>query len=582
MKKISLIGFSLLFVAVFIYSCKEDFLERTPPGSLSASFLSNTKGAEALLIGAYAVLDGFIDGGGVFLGGWQSSGTNWVYGSVAGGEAHKGSEAGDQPDINPIERFDHSAENGYFNIKWQISYEGVNRSNNTLKALAAATDATDADKKRIAGQARFLRGHYHFELKKMYNKVPYIDETITDPNISNEADIWPQIEADLKFAYDNLPETMNAKGRINKWTAGALYGKSLLFQKKFAEARTVLNDVYTKGMTATGTKYALLPKFQDNFNAETKNSSESVFAVQYSVNDGANGSNGGWGEVLNFPHNGGPGGCCGFFQPTQDFVNSFQVDAATGLPNLANHNVTEVKSDYNIKSSDPFTPEARPLDSRLDWTVGRRGIQYLDWGPHPGSAWIRDQSYGGPYAPKKNVYYKSQQGSLTDKNFWTSGVTANNYSIIRFSDVILMLAEAEIEVGSLAVARDLTNMVRARAANPVSFVKDASGAAAANYKVGVYSAFTDQAMARTVVRFERKLELGMEGHRFFDLVRWGIAAAELNRYLLYESTQAVNKRNSKIGATFKAGKTEYYPIPQAQIDFSAAGGAPKLKQNPGY
>ncbi len=179
----------------------------------------------------------------------------------------------------------------------------------------------------------------------MFNKVPYIDETITDFNVSNEEDIWPKIEADLKFAYDNLTETMNAKGRINKWAAGAMYGKALLFQKKFAEARTVLNDVYTKGMTATGTKYALLPRFQDNFNAETKNSSESVFAVQYSVNDGANGSNGGWGEVLNFPHNGGPGGCCGFFQPTQDFVNSFQVDAATGLPSLANHNVTEVKLD---------------------------------------------------------------------------------------------------------------------------------------------------------------------------------------------------------------------------------------------
>lgn len=582
MKKISIIGLSLSILGVGIYSCKQDFLERTPPGSLSAATLANVKGAEALLIGAYSVLDGFIDGGGVFLGGWQSSGTNWVYGSVIGGDAHKGSDAGDQPDINPIERFEHTASNDYFNQKWQICYEGVNRTNNTLKALASATDATDADKKRITGEARFLRGHYHFELKKMFNKVPYIDEKVSDPNVTNEADIWPQIEADLKFAYDNLPETMNAKGRVNKWAAGALYGKALLFQKKFVEAKAVLNDVYTKGVTAQGIKYKLLTKYQDNFNAETKNSSESVFAVQYSVNDGAaDAANGGWGEVLNFPYNGGPGGCCGFFQPSQDLVNSYQVDGATGLPNLVNHNATEVKSDQGLKSSDPFTPETRSLDSRLDWTVGRRGIPYLDWGPHPGNDWIRDQAYSGPYAPKKNTYYKSQQGSLTDKSFWTSGVTANNYTLIRFADVILMLAEAEVEVGSIVVAKDLVNMVRARAADPASWVT-AGGAPAANYKVGLYTAFTDQAMARTAVRFERKLELGMEGHRFFDLVRWGIAATELNRYLTYESSQAVNKRNYLVGATFKTGKSEYFPIPQAQIDLSATSGTPKLKQNPGY
>ncbi len=584
MKKVSIVFISLSLMGVVIYSCKKSFLERTPPGSLSAVTLSNVKGSEALLIGAYSVLDGFIDGGGVFLGGWQSSGTNWVYGSVIGGEAHKGSDAGDQPDINPIERFEATPSNDYFNQKWKICYEGVNRCNNTLKALAAATDATAEDKKRITGEARFLRGHYHFELKKMFNKVPYIDETIAEPNVSNEADIWPKIEADLKFAYDNLPAVMSAKGRVNKWAAGALYGKALLFEKKFAEAKTVLNNVYTSGVTAQGTPYKLLAKFQDNFNAETKNSSESVFAVQYSVNDGAaDAANGGWGEVLNFPYNGGPGGCCGFFQPSQDLVNSFQVDAVTGLPNLVNHNATEVKSDQGLKSSDPFVPEAGTLDSRLDWTVGRRGIPYLDWGPHPGNDWIRDQPYSGPYASKKNVYYKSQTGSLTDKSFWTSGVTANNYTLIRFADVILMLAEAEIEVGSLSTAKDLVNMVRARAADPVSWVKNVAGTGpAANYKVGLYTAFADQATARLAVRYERTLELGMEGHRFFDLVRWGIAATELNRYLTYESSQAINKRNYLLGATFKANKSEYFPVPQAQIDLSAAGGTAKLKQNQGY
>src|SRR5688500_912658 len=128
---------------------------------------------------------------------------------------------------------------------------------------------------------------------------------------------------------------MNAKRRVNKCAAAALYGKAQLYQNKYAEAKAVLDLVYSTGKNAQGVKYALLPKFHEPFDAETENSPESVFAVQYSIGDGAQeASNAGWGEVLNFPYNAGPGGCCGFFQPSQDLVNSFQVDAVTGLPNL--------------------------------------------------------------------------------------------------------------------------------------------------------------------------------------------------------------------------------------------------------
>lgn len=585
MKKSLIICASLLLMAVVIYSCKKSFLDRQPVAALDEAALSNKRGVEALLIGAYALLDGTARGGQFTIGGWESSGTNWVYGSVAGGEAHKGSDAGDQPDINPIERYEATATNGYFNAKWLVVYEGIARVNNTLRVMAKATDITEADRKRIAGEGRFLRGHYHFEAKKMWNKVPYVDETIVAAGpesyrIPNNADIWPQIEADLRFAYENLPEVMDARGRVNKWAAGAMLGKALLFQKKFAEARTVLNDVYTNGKNAQGQRYALLERYQDNFNAATKNSTESVFAVQYSVNDGApDAANGGWGEVLNFPYNGGPGGCCGFFQPSQYFVNAFQVDA-NGLPFLDNHNATEVKSDQGLTSSQPFTPETRPLDPRLDWTVGRRGIPFLDWGPHPGQAWIRDQPYSGPYAPKKNTYYQSQTGQLTDRSFWTSGVTANNYTLIRFSDVILMLAEAEAEAGSTERARELVNIVRARAANPVSWVTLNNGTPAANYQLGLYPAasFASKEAALRAIRFERMLELGMEGHRFFDLVRWGVAAPVLNDYLRYSSTQATNRRQYLAGAQFQAGVDEYFPIPQGQIDLNQGA----LVQNPGY
>lgn len=578
MKKTKLFFLSVAMGAAIIYGCKADFLENPPRASLDENALASQKGVEGLLIGSYAMLDGFSTGGGLFIGGWQSSGVNWVYGSVGSDEAHKGSDAGDQPEINQIERHEATATNGYFDVKWTAVYEGVNRTNQVLRVMAKATDILDADKKRIEGEARFLRGHYHFEAKKMWNKVPFIDEKNIDLKIGNTGDIWPQITADLQFAYQNLPGTMSAKGRANKWAAGAMLGKALLFQKKFAEARTVLNDVYTNGTNAQGQKYSLLAAYQDNFNAATKNSTESVFAIQYSVNDGApDAANGGWGEVLNYPHNSGPGGCCGFFQPSQDLVNSYQVDAA-GLPLLNGHNASEVKSDQGLKSSDPFTPDTRPLDSRVDWSVGRRGIPYLDHGPHPGQDWIRDQPNGGPYSPKKNVFYKSQLGQFTDKAFWTSGVTANNYTIIRFADVILMLAEAEVETGSLPNALRLVNEVRARAADTKSWVSGSP----ATYKVGLYPTFTDQAMARKAVQFERKLELAMEGHRFFDLVRTGTADAVLDAYYIYAGTQAVNKRTYLAGAKFDAGIDEYYPIPQRQIDLSATGGTPSIKQNPGY
>lgn len=573
MKKTIFNAILVMLLGVIIYSCSKDFLDRKPLGALDENVLANKKGVEGLLIGAYSLLDGYGAGGN-----WDASGSNWVYGSVVGGDAHKGSDAGDQQDINPMERYESGATNNYYNNKWRTVYEGVTRANNVLKVMAKATDISAADIKRITGEARFLRAHYHFEAKKMWNMVPYVDDKNTELFLANDKDIWPNIEADFQFAYDNLPEAQDKIGRANKWSAGAFLAKVKMFRKDYTGALPILNAVIASGKTPLGTKYALNAKFDASFDADTKNSPEAVFSVQYSVNDGANGDNGGWGDVLNFPYTGGPGGCCGFFQPTQDLVNSFQVDATSGLPNPDAYNATEVKNDQGLNSSDPFTPHTGTLDARLDWTVGRRGIPYRDWGPHPGQQWIRDQAYSGPYSPIKNTYKRSQEGVLTDKSFWTSGVTANNYTLIRFADVLLWAAECEVEIGSLENARALVNQIRARAANPAGFVKNGA-VDAANYKVGLYTTpWTDKAVARKAVRFERKLELAMEGHRFFDLVRWGDAATALNAYLTYERT----KRSYLNGATFQAGNDEYFPIPQAQIDRSVVAGVSTLKQNPGY
>lgn len=562
-------------------SCGKDFLEHKPLGALDQNVLANANGVEGLLVGAYSLLDGFGSGGD-----WSSSGSNWVYGSVVGGDAHKGSDAGDQADIVPIQKFTPTASNGYFNSKWKVVYEGVSRCNNTLRTLALAKDISAENVKRITAEARFLRGHYHFEARKLWGMVPYVSETNQTVKLANDKDILPNIEADFQYAYDNLPGTVfdGKVGRASKWSAAAYLAKAKMFKKDYAGAKTILESIIANGTTATGVKFKLNDKFHDAFDADTKNSPEAVFSIQYSVNDGSGGSNGGWGDVLNFPYTGGPGGCCGFFQPTQDLVNSYQTDAVTGLPvgientfPTGGYNVVrKVKNDEGVAADGAFTPETGSLDPRLDWTVGRRGIPYLDWGKHPGTNWIRDQAYSGPYAPIKNTYKRSQEGVLTDKSFWTSGITANNLCVIRFADVLLWAAECEVEVGSLTKAVDYVNQVRKRAQNPAGFVYDGSKPAA-NYKIGLYTSFADQATARKAVRFERKLELAMEGHRFFDLVRWGDFQTTLQTYINYESTLRAFLKGVQVKST-----SGFFPIPQNQIDQNSVNGTSVIKQNPGY
>lgn len=562
-------------VGVFVYACGTDYLDKRPLGQLDQTALANKKGVEGLLIGAYSLLDGI----GSKNSGPYSAASNWVYGSICGSEAYKGSSSFDQADIiTPMEVFAPTATNEGFGSKWGTVYDGVQRANDVLRTIGKASDITADDQKRIMAEARFLRAFYHFEAKKMWNNIPFIDETVTYANqnyrVSNEKDTWPAIESDLTYAVTNLPITPygDAVGRASKYTAMALLAKAYLFQKKYALAKPLLETIISSG------KYQLV-NYADNFNPETKNSKESILSAQMSVNDGSVGLNGNFGDILNFPI-GGPGGCCGFFQPSQYLVNHFKTNATTGLPDLDNFNSPDVTNDEKLAPTDVFTPYSGTLDPRLDWTIGRRGIPYLDWGICAGAGWVRDPTYGGPYSPKKNVYYQSQQSRLTDASFWGNVTTTNNVNLIRYADVLLWAAEVEIEIGDLNKARVYINTVRTRAADQSGWVKKEDGSPAANYKTGLYTAnWTDQSLARKALRYERMLELAMEGHRFFDLVRWGIADTEINTYLQKEKTL----RSYLNGAVFKKGKSEYFPIPQIQIDLSAGtDGVPAMKQNPGY
>ncbi|SEI78697.1 Starch-binding associating with outer membrane [Dyadobacter koreensis] len=572
------------------YACQDSFLDKPALGALSDAQLSTKAGVDGLLVGAYAALDG--NGVGA-ASAWDAAADNWIYGSIAGGDAKKGSDGADQPGINSIMIYSHGPSNGFFNSKWKAVYEGINRANTVLKFVPLVTSGiTDAEKVSFTAQARFLRGHYYFELKKMFNMVPWVDETTVDPAmVTNDTDIWPNIEADFKFAMDNLPATQTDVGRVNKWAAAAYLGKTYLYEKKFADAKTVFDQVISSGVTSNGLKYDLLPKYQDNFDAAQKNLAESVFAVQMAANDGTNTiDNANTGGMLNFPYN-SPFRCCGFYQPSLDLANSFQTDA-NGLPLIDSYNNTTLKNDMGVKSDAAFTPDAAaPLDPRIDWTVGRRGIPFLDWGNHPGQAWIRDQGYAGPYSPKKNMYYQATQDKYSDQHSWAPG-TAINVQIIRFADVLLMAAEAEAQSGSLEKAQEYVNKVRARAAKPESWVytyadptKPMGGyttTPASNYKIAEYPAGSFAAKGKDgalkAIYFERKVELAMEGHRFFDLSRWGIAEQALNAYVAFESKITPDVSGGK----FIKNRNEYFPIPQTQIDLSTRNGVSSLKQNPGY
>ena len=601
---------SVLLAVLLLYASKDSFLEVKPTGTLNEDLLATPQGIEASLIAVYSQVNG--------RGNRMASPSNWVWGSIRGGENNKGTDPGDYSDINPIQRFEAQATQGVISDKYNGLYEGVARANATMRILAktnANGSAAIEDKKvLVEAQVRFLRAHFYFELKRGFNNTPYVDESVDYQKgiekVGNDKDLYPMIEADMQFAIDHLPAKWTELGRVNVWAAKAYMAKILLYEKKFDAAKVLFDDVIANGQTTKGDKYALQAKFSDVFRAANDNNSESVWAYQSAANTGSvNNANPEF--DLNWPYNtgaDGPGNCCSFFQPTFEMGNSFRTENGLPLKNHAyNTGANQLITDMGLESKDAFTTDPGPVDPRLDHTLGRRYVQYLDWKPFPGKAWIRNQPNAGPYQTKKYVYYKTDKGSLQDNSSWTPGYTAINVNIIRFADVLLMAAEAEVEAagGSLTKAMDYVNMVRARAQNPSDFVQGVvTGftplAAGGNdyekpimdytkdatlYEVDLYTAadFGTAADAREAIRFERKLELSGEGHRFFDLVRWSTgttpnyAADEINAYLTYESPKIPSGAFS--GAKYTAGQDEFLPIPQAQIDIQTPD---ILKQNPGY
>ena len=580
-KRILLPFLSLVVIGVSLQSCDKD-LNIPLQGQFSEDVIPFDKEwVESQVTSAYGMLDGNLDQSDP----WRSAASNWIYGEVSSDNAYKGSELSDQPIINNVEWYNANPdETRFYGYKWNAIFEGVARSNEAIRGAKSGLEKgnlTVEEAAALEAEARFLRAHFHFEAKKMWDNIPFVDENATQSLPNMGVDSWTAIENDFQYAIDNLTVTSRFTGGANSWTAKAYLAKVLMYQLDYSQpTKDLLDDIIGAG------PYALAPKYSDNFNAATNNSSESIFAVQNTVNDGpSNDENGNWGDALNFPNGtpvGGGGSCCGFYQPSQNLVNAYKTDAS-GLPLLDTYNDTDVTNDDGIPDTDPFTPYAGELDPRLDWKVGRRGIDFNGWGVMPGQSWIRDANNGGPYLQKVTVWRADQEGDggVDASSAWAGGVSSMNTNIIRFAEVLLWRAETMAATGEGDLGVGLVDQVRIRASNPADFVPeldingDPTGNPAANYVINPYGSFGgDQVLAMKAIAHEYRIETSLEGHRFFDVVRRGNAAQVFNDYL----TEEVTKRSHLSSASFTSGKSERYPIPQSVIAVSNG----QIDQNPFY
>jgi hypothetical protein len=423
----------------------------------------------------------------------------------------------------------------------------------------------------------------------MWGNIPYYFEDETDFRKANStsAEAIAFILADLDSASKLLPATPRngQKGRVSSWVAKAYKGRVQIYAGQFAAAVTTLSDVRLNGPYRLETSFDRVWTGFSDFS----NGPETILAYQASANDGdPGGDNANQGERLNMP-NGGHFGCCGFNQPTQNLVNFFRVDPATGLP-LAITNPTT----WNTNNANFTAADVAPVDPRLDWTVGREGVPLKDWGLYTVAAYARDIANGGPYSPKKNVHEKSSGSELLTGGWSPTQQNDVNIHLFRFADALLMEAEARVETGDLTTATTLVNMVRARAGVTAQGPGDARATIAvpindsritwAHYQIGLYPVpFPDPTYARNAVRTERRLELAMEGQRLFDLRRWGIAATELNAYLNgVGGGNEKSRRGYLVNAEPFGTKHNLFPIPNIQIDLSKVGTESRLTQNPGW
>ena len=571
--------------AALITSCNDDFLENKPQGSLSDGVMNSPESVDLLISSSYAALYGFLEG--------YHPNTlptnNWTYGEVRSDNAYKGGGGtGDVYDVHLMETFENTSETGNLDQKWFLLYCSISRCNSAMRVLKAATVEEIPNKETLMAEMKVLRAHFYFELVRFFNKVPYMDEdmpTTAYINVRNDEFTRDQhldrLAKDVLEAAQILPGRQDDQGRINKNIALAYAAKIKLYQayeqdpatnKVININKSLLNEVVSLIDQVQG--YDLLPDFQDLDLVEFDNGAESVFDIQYSSNDGSGDAGRvNWSLQLCQPGGDSPYQGDDFYVPSQDLINAYQTDA-NGLPVFDYQSLpdyAEVKSDE--ETGELYVTNTTPnVDPRLDFVVGRPGITWKNRTETPLMfSWTRDVVYG--YNHTKRFVLDTNDPNISFLG--CHGLSGLNWHYIRYADLLLWKAEALIELGRQDEALPLINRIRQRAMDS-KYVKDFNDPSkdAANYKIGLYtSSGWTQEYARQALRTETRLEKALEGERYFDLVRWGIAEETMTKYLDSERDNRIYYQNT----TFKAGR-EYFAIPVAQYNFS--GGI--YTQNPGY
>jgi starch-binding outer membrane protein, SusD/RagB family len=568
MKNIFITAF-LTSALLFAGSCKKA-LDYNPTGVLSSTDLTTPTAIEGLVTSAYAAI-----GNGDMIGPIYS---NWAYGSVRSDDAYKG--GGGTGDVGEVDALEHynlvtPSMDAFVSRTWKNLFKSISRANVALRAVNSLSETDFPNKKKRLAELRFLRAHSYFTMKLLYKNIPIFDETATDDDIlkvSNDLtneESWNKIAADFQYAIDNLPVTQPELARVNKSAAQAYLAKLRLYQAYEQDNKHKVTNInqqrlqevvtLTQAVISSAT-YSLSNDIADNFLPETENGPESIFAIQFTINDGTTAGRLNFEDGLNYPHGAPQYGCCGFHAASQNLVNAHTTDV-NGLPN------------FDTFNSGVANLNTATVDPRLDHTVGIDGHPYKYDNTKPFSnSWVRDAGVYG------NFHTMRQQQLATSGSYFKLGPfmgSARNYDVIRYDDVLLMQAEAYIELGQHDKALPLINQIRTRAAASTGRLKKADGSFPSNYNIKNYSATGwTQAFARKALQWERRLEFATEGARFFDLVRWGVAEQTLNDYISVEK----NRRSFLSTAKFTAGRDEYLPIPQSEITFTKG----LYKQNPGY
>ena len=560
MKKIL---YSVLTVLALVgtTSCSDFLDDQKPQGVLDSDMVKDPSNVDNLVISAYAVFTTAED--------INSSFSMWNF-DVRSDDAYKGGNGTSDGDVfHQLE-----IEQGVLTTNWNINdmwvrlYNCISRVNSAISVLETTSDSYQLKAQRL-GEMKFLRAYAHFLLKRLYKNIPFIMDanlkqedynTLSNTEFNNDEG-WQQIINDVEYAYSVLPVKQTDKGRPSKAAAAAFLTKAYLY-KAYRQDNPKTNEVtsinredllkvieYSNPDIYSAGGFDLEPDFHNNFRPETQyeNGVESIWAMQYSINDGTKYGNLNWSYGLIVPNIPGvTDGGCDFYKPSQNLVNAYRTDA-DGHPFIDTFN----NKDYDL---------TQDADPRLFLTVGLTGLPYefnSKYMMDASATWSRSNGLYGYYVTlKQNV--DPDCGYLVKGSWWG---TPMNRIVFRYADVLLERAEAYAQLNETGEAIKLVNEIRKRAKQSTGMIANYPSDYGVKFNISTYNGSYSQEEALKMVKMERRLEMGMESERFFDLVRWGEAEKVLNKYFAEET----NNCSIYGDAHFTANKNEYLPIPFSQV-----------------